>query len=544
MSSIRVPFGSPIRRLHGVGGSRAAVGRTPWLLVALGLAVALLSLLPVAYLAIRAVGTDADALAFVLRPRTLGVVAQTVLLAVLVGLGSVLVGLPVAWLTTRARVPGRRLWSVLTVVPLAVPSFVTGFAFISAFGPRGALQSLLEPLGVERLPAIYGLPGAVLVLVLATYPYVVLSVRAGLLSEDRSLEDAARTLGDEPRSIVRRITIPMLRPAIAAGAMLAVLYAVSDFGAVSLLQFDSLSRAIYVQYRAAFDRSLAAVLALLLVALTLLLTLGEARLRARARVTSGRPPRHPVEPIELGPWRWPALAFLGTVVGLALVLPAGTIAFWSLRGIAQGERRDLLGAAGLETLLVGGGAALAAAALALPIGLLLARHPFTLAGLVERATYVGFALPGVVVALAVVFLATSLVPAIYQTLFLLVGAYSIRFLPQALGAVRASLLRVGFRAEEAGRTLGDGAARAFWRITLPILRPALLSGAALVFLTVVKELPMALILAPIGFETLATQIWGAASEGFYARAATPAAVLLVLSAASVALLLRDERNAR
>src|SRR5690606_3429943 len=125
---------------------------------------------PLAYLVIRAAGTEADALAFVLRPRTITVVASTVLLAVLVGLGGILVGVPVAWLTTRSDVPGRRVWSVLTVIPLAIPSYVTGFAFIAAFGPRGALQSLLAPLGVERLPEIYGLHGATLVLVLATYP--------------------------------------------------------------------------------------------------------------------------------------------------------------------------------------------------------------------------------------------------------------------------------------------------------------------------------------------------------------------------------------
>lgn len=520
-------------------GTRPSAG-TPAALRAVGLAVVALSLLPIVYLLVRAAGTEADALAFVLRPRTIGILASTVALATLVCAGAIAVGLPVAWLTSRTDLPGRRAWTVLSVVPLAIPSYVTGFAFVAAFGPRGALQSILEPLGVERLPQIYGLPGATLVLVLATYPYVVLAVRAGLLREDRSLEEAARTLGDSRSATIRRVTLPLVGPAVAAGGLMAVLYALSDFGAVSLLQFDSFSRAIYLQYRATFDRSLAAILALGLVGLSLAVTWGEGRLRNRARAFAERPARRPVERVRLGRWRWPGLAFLALVVGLALVVPAGTIAFWLVRGLGQGAEVRLVAEPAVGSLVAGTGAALVAAAIAIPVALLIARHPSRLASIVEGASYAAFALPGIVVALAVVFLATSTVPAVYQTIGLLVGAYAIRFLPQAFASARVTIGRLGPRIEEAGRTLGDRPLASFVGLTLPLLRPALLGGAALVFLNVVKELPMALILGPIGFETLATEIWGAASEGFYARAAAPAALLLVLSAATVAVLLRDE----
>ena len=532
-------------RVRGPERGRALVtqrGGIPAALLLVGLVVAVLSLLPLAYLVLRAAGADVAGLAFVLRPRTIEIVASTVALALVVGLGSVLIGVPVAWLTSRTDIPGRRLWSILTVVPLAIPSYVTGFAFVAAFGPRGALQDLLAPLGVERLPEIYGLPGAALVLILSTYPYVVLSVRAGFRAEDRALEDAARTLGDDRRSVFRRVTLPLLRPAIAAGALLAVLYAVSDFGAVSLLQFDSLSRSVYIQYRAAFDRSLAAILALLLVGLTVAITWGEARLRARARAYTARAPRSHVRPVELGRWTLPAIALLGTVVGVALVVPSVAIAFWLGRGSGDGGG-DLL-ASVVDTFATGAGAAGLAAVIAIPVALLLARHPSAVSAGVERSSYLGFAIPGIAVALAVVFLATNLAPALYQTLVLLIAAYAIRFLPQVVGGVRATLLRVGTRPEEAARTLGDGPTAAFARVTLPVLRPSLLAGGALVFLTVVKELPMALILGPIGFETLATEIWGAASEGFYAEAALPAALLLGLSVATVAVLLRDERDSR
>ena len=465
---------------------------------------------------------------------------SSLVLALVVGLGTIALGLPIGWLTTRTDLPGRRLWAVLTVVPLAIPSYVTAFAFVAAFGPRGALQSLLEPLGVSRLPEIYGLPGAAIVLILATYPYVVLAIRGGLLREDRAVEEAAWTLGDRGWATFRRVTLPLLAPAIGAGALLAVLYALSDFGAVSLLQFDSFSAAIYLQYRATFDRSLAAILALGLIVLTFGVTFAEARLRHRARDFAATPPRRGPRRVALGRWRVPALAFVAVVVLLALFVPASTIAFWLARGLADAETfRELVPAIAGSLGLGAAGAALAVA-VALPVGLLLARFPSRLAALVDRASYTSFALPGIVVALALVFLAASAAPWLYQTLALLAIAYAVRFLAHAVAPIRGTLARFGTRLEEAGRTLGDGPIRSFTSVTVPLLRPAILSGAALVFLAVVKELPMALILGPIGFETLATEIWSATSEGRYGLAAAPAALLLVLSAGTVALLLRED----
>ena len=522
------------------------VRRAPWPLLLAAGAVAGLAVLPLGYLVIRAMGADPDSLDLVLRPRTAVVAASTVALALLVGAGTIALGVPLAWLTTRTDLPGRRAWAVLTVVPLAIPSYVTGFAFLATFGPRGALQSILAPLGVERIPSFGGLFGATLVLVLVSYPYVVLATRAGIARTDPAVEDAARLLGDRRATVFRRVTLPILAPAIAAGALLAVLYALSDFGAVSLLQFDSFSRAIYVQYRASFDRSLAAILSLMLVAMTFAVAWGESRFRWRAGAYAGtsRSSRRPPTIVPLGRWRWPAVAFCAGVVGLALVVPAGTIGWWLVRGIGQGEAVRVVVDAAVNSFLAGGGAALGAVVLALPVALLVARYPSRPASAIETATYTGYALPGIVVALAVVFLATTTVPFLYQTLALLVIAYAVRFLPQAVGTVRAAAVGVGPRVEEAGRTLGDGPLRAFARLTLPLLRPALIAGGALVFLTTVKELPLALLLGPIGFETLATEIWDASSEGFYTRAAGPAAVLLVLSAATVAILLRNEEGAR
>jgi len=518
--------------------------RAPRGLVVAGLVIAALAVLPLVYLVIRALGVQTDALAFLARPRTVGVVASTLALGALVGAGTVALGVPIAWLTTRTDVPGRRLWAVLTAVPLALPSYVVGFAFVAFLGPRGTLQGLLAPFGVERLPSIGGLFGAVLVLTLVSYPYVSLATRAALLRLDPSVEESARLLGDRRMTVFRRVTLPVLVPAIAAGTLLAVLYALSDFGAVSLLQFDSLSRAIYLQYGASFDRSLAAVLALVLVLMTLGLTFGERRLRTRAGAYASSSRRRPAGVVHLGRWRWPSLAFLGVVVGLALLVPVGTIAWWLIRGLAQGEPLRLVLDVAVDSFVVGAAAAGSAVALAIPVALLAARYRSRSSWVVEASVYAGYALPGIVVALAMVFLATRTLTPLYQTLALLIAVYAIRFVPQAVGGLRASLGTAGPRLEEAGRTLGDGPLRAFAVLTVPYLRPSIVAGAALVFLTVVKELPLALLLAPIGFETLATEIWDAASSGFYARAAAPAALLLALSMGTVTLLLRAEDRAR
>ncbi len=536
----------PLRPFTRAERSRVAdtTRRAPWPLVLAGLAIAFLALLPLVYLVIRALGAGETAFDFLVRPRTIAVVGGTLALAALVGIGTIAVGVPVAWLTTRTDLPGRRTWAVLTAIPLALPSYVVGFAFIAFFGPRGALQGLLAPLGVDRLPSIGGLFGAVLVLTLVSFPYVSLATRAALLRVDPAMEESGRLLGDRRMTVFRRITLPVVVPAIAAGTLLAVLYALSDFGAVSLLQFDSLSRAIYLQYGASFDRSLAAVLALVLVGLTFAITWGEVRLRSRAGTYASPARRRPPSVVHLGRWRWPSIAFLTLVVGLALGIPVGTIAWWLVRGIGQDQALGIVGGVVVDTFLLGAMAAVLAVVLAIPVALLAARYRSRRSTFIESSTFAGYALPGIVVALSMVFLATRTVPVLYQTLALLVMVYAIRFTPQAIGGLRSSLGTAGPRMEEAGRTLGDGPLRAFAMLTVPYLRPAIVAGAALVFLTVVKELPLALLLAPIGFETLATEIWDAASSGFYARAAVPAALLLVLSIATVAILLRSEEGSR
>jgi iron(III) transport system permease protein len=508
-------------------------------LLAGALLVCGLVVLPIAYLLIRSAEASEQSWDLILRGRTVWLAIRTIGLAAAVTATAGAIGIACAWLATRSDLPFRRVWAVLYALPLVIPSYVGAFVLLAALGPKGLVQGWLEPIGVERLPDIGGFAGAYLALTLFTYPYMYLIVGAAIRGLDPSLEETARTLGRSRVDVVRRVTIPLLRPAVAGGAMLIALYTLHDFGAVSLMRFPTFTQAIFLQYRAAFDRTPAAILSLMLVAMALVIVAAEQRSRGRARhyrVGAGAGRTIPVVP--LGRWRWAALGFSGTVVGLALVLPVGVLSYLLLRGLAAGIPLNVtLGAAG-NSIVISAAAGAAALLLALPVSTLVARYPGRGSYVLERASYIGYALPGLVVGLAFVFFTARYIPDIYQSLPLVVAAYVVLFLPQVAEPLKSGLLQLSPRVEEAGRTLGRGRGTVARRIVLPLLARPATAGAVLVFLTAMKELPATLLLRPTGFETLATRIWTSASAGLYSRAAVPALLIVLLSAIPLSALAR------
>ncbi|GAW91000.1 ABC transporter permease [Calderihabitans maritimus] len=496
--------------------------------------------LPLAYLLIRTLEAGPGVWEQIVRPQTWKLILNTTVLVVSVTVAAVAVALPLAWLTTRTDLPFQRLWTVLATLPLVIPSYVGAYTFVGALGPKGMVQQMLEgPLGIQRLPDIYGFPGAFLVLTLLTYPYLFLNVREALQNIDPALEEVSQTLEHDRWSTFWRITFPQLRPALAAGGLLVALYTLSDFGAVSMLQYNTFTRAIYTQYQAAFNRSYAAALGLILVLLSIIILYAEMRVRSRAkyyRTDSGArryPPR-----VALGAWRWPALLFCGGIVFFSLVIPVLTIAYWLVRGVAAGESLRLLLKPVWNSFYISAVAAVVTAVAALPVMLLSVRKPGKLSHALERLTYIGYGQPGVAIALALVFFGIKYARPLYQTMTLLVFAYMVQFLPQAGGAIRASLLRINPRIEEAARSLGRSSMEVMATITWPLMRSGFFGGMIIVFLSVMKELPITMILGPTGFQTLATVVWGAMEEGFYARAALPSLLLVLVSLLSVTGLLK------
>jgi iron(III) transport system permease protein len=441
----------------GVRAPRAPYFRwsgAPLLWIWAGL-VACAVLLPIVYLAIRALGADAQVWALMLRTSTFLTLLRTTVLAGSVTLLSIALALPLAWLTVRTDLPGRRVWTVLTALPLVIPSYVGAYLIVASFGPRGMVSSWLMEAGLPGLPSIYGFPGALFVLTMLSYPYLLLSLRASLQGMDPALEDASRSLGTSSWMTFWKVTLPQLRPALAAGSLLVALYVLRDFGAVAILRYDTFTRVIYTHYQSSFDRSSAAVLSLFLIGLTLGILLLDHWWRGRLRYDSasqGGTRRLPI--IRLGRWRWPALIFCSLLVLLGLVTPAGVLFYWLVRGLQAGEQLGPVWTAARNSMFVSSLAAAAALLAALPFVILSVRLPGRWSFFLERLTYAGYALPGIVVALALVFFGARYARPLYQTLPILVLAYLILFLPQAIGALRTSLLQVPPVLEEAARSLG------------------------------------------------------------------------------------------
>ncbi|GAB4571159.1 MAG: iron ABC transporter permease [Anaerolineae bacterium] len=509
------------------------------------LVVALITLLPLGYLAIRGISAGTEGLDYLLSARTLTIIWNSIRLAAGVVISATVIGVAVAWITARTNLPYRRTWLYASLVPLVTPSFIGAMTFIAAFGPRGYLQQMLAPLGIERLPSIYGFFGAWFTITLFTYPYVLLPVRAALLNMDPALEETARSLGHNRWSVFWRITVPQLRPALATGILLTALYTLSDFGAVALMRYNAFTRAIFLQYTSSFDRNRAAILALVLVALALLLVAMERRIASNTRNyrVGGASTARSARPVELrGIWKVAAIVLLALIVTVGLVVPGGVLVGW----LAQGLRAnvDILNATFITTTLntIGAGVitALIVGVVALPLAVVATRNNTRLNRWLVNAAYLGNSLPGLVVALALVFFAARYLPALYQTFAVLILGYTIRYLPLSIGATRSALTQINPRYEEAGRSLGFSPFQVNLRVTIPLVRTGIVGGMALVCLSVMKELPTTLLLAPTGFKTLTTEIWTAQNEAYLSQVGLPALLLIASSAVSLMLILRNE----
>lgn len=499
---------------------RSRLRRPPLFLLAPALVGAAVAIAPIWYLVDRALtqGWD-EVVAEIWQRRTLDLVLRSLGLAATVTVASVVVGVCAAWLVVRSDLPGRNLLRVLLALPLAVPSYLSAFAWVS------------------WKPWLAGFRGAALVLTLVSYPFVYLPAVAALRHLDPAQEEVARSLGRSRVDVALRLTVRQIRPAIAAGALLVALYVLSDFGAVAAMRYEVFTWVIYGAYRAGFNPSRAAILALVLVAIAFVLVVAEARVRGRAaaaRIGSGA--ARTATQVRLGragPLAW---AFLITILAAGIAFPVIRVLQWVVTFESTDvDVSDVIGALG-QTLVLAALAALAAIALAVPVGVLAARHRDRASVAIERSTYVAHTLPGIVVAISLVFVGVRLLRPVYQEIPLLVLGYVVLFLPLAVGAVRSSVEQSPVRLEEVARSLGSSPQRVLARVTAPLALPGIGAGTALVFLTTMKELPVTLVLRPTGTETLATKLWRYTAVSDYANAGPYALALVLFAAIPTALL--------
>jgi iron(III) transport system permease protein len=503
--------------------------------VILCLLIGLLALTPLAYLLFRTIGDTGGATkagSFLFSLRTLEHAGTSLGLAAVVTTASTLIALFLALCTGASDLPFRRTCTVLVVCPLAIPCYVGAAVYIGTFSPGGLLDGTSALLGV-RYGWFSGFWASAFVLTLFIYPLAYLPIRAGLSRSDRTLLEAARSLGHSRTRAWVHGMLPQIRPSMVAGSLMVALYTLSEFGAVSMLRCNTFTRVIYLEYESAFDRTGAALSSLALVALIgLILLLGESMRGRNAIGHTGRPAR-PCR-WRLGRWRWLAVPGVGVITLLSVVIPLTSIFDWWGRNHSTDPVLEAILPALITTLVLGVVAAVIVVILALPTSMLASRYPSTLSRMIERLTHIGFGLPGIVIGLALVFVVLRFLPAVYQTWGIVIAGYVILFLAQATGPLRAGFDRAPRPLEDAARTLGARWPRRLRRITIPLLVPGMSSAFLLVFISTTKELPNTLLLAPPGSHTLSTRIWQYTEEAMYAESALPALMLIGLSALMVA----------
>ena len=523
------------RRLSGVVGKVAdAFGRDtlsgrrrvpPGLLFAAG-ASAFLVLLPLAFTVYQAIAFGArDALAVLFRPLVGELLFNTLTITIATTLLSGVLGVATAWAIERTHLPMRGLWAALTVAPLAMPAFITSYAWVS-------LSLDLQDFG-----------GALLVITSSSFPLVYLPVAAALRGMDPALEESARALGCGRIAVFMRVVLPQLRPAMLGGMLLVALGTLSEFGAFTLLRFRTFTTQIYAEFRTSFDSGGASVFGCVLIVMCLVCLVLEVRVRGRARYqrldrgTRREALRYPLA----GRWRWPVVGAFTALAIITLGVPIGMILFWLTQtgaaAITPAEvSTEILISTTWSSLSYGAMAALVTTCICIPLAFLLVRFPSRLATTFERIVFLAQGLPSLVIGLAIVSLAVHFLRPLYQSAAMLVMTYAILFMPLALVSVRAALTQAPERLEETARSLGLSWARTVSRVLLPLAAPGLGAGATMVFIAVVTELNATLLLSPIGTETLATQVWADTSTLAFAAAAPYAALLLLISLGGSALL--------
>jgi iron(III) transport system permease protein len=503
------------------------------------LAAATLILLPLGYVTSQALSAEPAVWSRLWTTRIPELLTNTIRLAASVACLTLVLGISTAWLVTRVQFPGRRLWEGALVLPLAMPTYVLAYIYSYLLGFGGPIEQVWQLVAgpQARIFSPHSYLGATLVMTLDTFPFVYLLSRSALLNLNVSFEEVSRASGISRMKTLWLVTLPLMRPSIAAGLALVILYVVSDFGAVSLLRYQTLTYAVFQQMTGRSDNAAASILSLLLVGLALLFLVIERWFRHRSRFyqTTGRyrrPERH-----RFG-WLGTSLVtgYLVLIVGASFGLPAYLLTVWSLSPEAQATIDSRFFGFLWNSGFLAACAATGGVLIGLPLAYMASRRPTWLNLGCLQAAYAGYVLPGPVAALAVLVLCLNLTPFLYGSVLVLIVAYVIHFLPAGLQSLEPALQQITPNLEEVARTLGLGVRQTWQRVTLPLMRNGFIVAWVLIFLQTMKELPATLLLRPVGFDTLAIRVWMEATEEYY-RLAAPSALLIVLLGLPTLLLL-------
>lgn len=531
----------------------------------LSMLIALAVTLPIAYLLHEILTPDTALWAHMWDTFLPRMIKNTLVLTLGVGLGTFLVGVSSAWLVTAYEFPGRRWFEQALLLPLAVPSFIMGFVFIATFDFAGPVQTQYrEWFGREAwFPDFRSPGGLILVMTLVLYPYVYLLARAAFREQAPSTFEAARVMGYSRRQTFLRLVLPLARPSLVAGVILAMMEAMTDYGTVSFFSYPTLSEGVVRVWEARFDRAGATQLAALLLLFAVGMIILERILRGQARYYQQRGRGYSLPRTVLHGWRrWVAPGMCSLLLSLAFVLPVLQLGSWAWQEYHRptvGAWHDVYSDYIQNTVQLSGLAALVVMLLALAVVHGVRRTSLTqrrwLPRALTRLLTLGYAMPGAVIAVGVLLLVAPIDHQITDYLEQYLGrtdrsliftgtmtgllyAYVVRFMAIGFNSVDASMEKVTPSMEEAARTMGARPWRILWRIHLPLMSTGVAAGAILVFVDVMKELPATLLLRPFGMDTLALWAYFLAMESFWQAAAIPALTILVVGLLPVFLLMR------
>lgn len=515
----------------------------------------LMAVAPIVVLMLSWASDQTDTWQHLISTQLLDLLRNTIVLALGVALGVTLLGVSLAWLTVMCEFPGRRWFDWALMLPMAMPAYVLAFVVLGLFDFAGPLQQGLHHwLGNHYQYVDVRHEGVVIaVLVLVFYPYVYMLARSAFLAQSSDVMEAARVLGASRWQAFFRVALPMARPAIIAGASLAVMETLADFGAVSVFNYDTFTTAIYKAWFGLFNLQAAAQLSTLLLLFVGMTLIAEKHSRGkRAYLQSGRKQHRYRQNLAPGK-AFAASALCAVILLLAFVIPVLQLLQWVIAdGLAALDQHYI----GLltRTLLLGTMGAVLTILLAMVLAFSRRQASAKLKMFYELGT-LGYALPGTVLAVGVMLSfgvidrqliapAFSLLDLPPQQLLVgsvvaLLAAYWIRFLAVASGPIDSSLQRIKPSIPEAARSLGVSGLPLLWRVYLPMLRPGLITALILVFIDVMKEMPATLLLRPFGWDTLAVRIYEMTSEGEWQRAALPAITLVLMGLVPVILAVRQ-----
>jgi len=452
------------------------------------------------------------------------------LLFIFVVISSLILGLLISIILVRFNIPGSKILFTLSVLPLVIPSYIGALTYVSAFSPKGLFVQLFSSFGINEIAGIDGFFGSWLVLTLFTYPYVVLICSSALRNLDSTVEDAARSLGKNRFNVYTQVVIPRLKKPIIFSGLLVGLYVISDFGAVSLMRYSTLTKAIYSYYEFNINGDPVIFYSSILIVLALLISfIQRGSEEARSAKVSGTPKIS--EKTNLSPRSKVLIyTFLSLVIFSGLILPISVLSYWLIRGLSAGNSVRAVFGGVVGSLSVSLLAALFSVIVSTPIIIMVSQYRSKFGNVLERIILALYGLPHISVGVAILFITIKIFPSIYQSFTALIISYLIVFLPQAIGAGQASMEQVKSNYLDASAGLGMSKLKSFYRITLPLIYRGLFAGGALVFLSTMKELPQTLLLRPTGLNTMAIDIWSYASEGLFTQAAFSSFILLAISA--------------